>query len=78
LRQEEFGYVVMRGNRVVPLSTDDYALLQTCNGKRTLRQIQNECGARGLRTIAQLYKKGIVEFAEDSATRMREAISIGD
>lgn len=79
LRQEEFGYVVMRGNRIVPLTSADYALLQNCDGKRTLRQIQAEFGAHGLRTIAQLYKKGIIEFAAERQTLRRgETLAVGD
>ncbi len=76
LRQEEFGYVAMRGNRVVPITMLDHAILQTCDGTRTLRRIQDDFGPNGLRTIAVLYKKGLVEFAED--TTMEEKTKVRD
>jgi radical SAM protein with 4Fe4S-binding SPASM domain len=66
LRQEEFGYALMRGNRVVPISKDDYAVVQACDGTRTLRQIQNDFGSNGVRLIAQLCKRGVVELSADS------------
>jgi len=79
LRQEEFGYVLMRGNRIVPISHNDYALLQMCDGTQTLRQIQDHYGQVGLRTIAILHKKGLIEFANETRkTSINEAIVIDD
>jgi radical SAM protein with 4Fe4S-binding SPASM domain len=77
LRQEEFGYVALRGNRVVPISTNDYTVLQMCDGTRTLRQIQDSYGQNGLRTIAILHKKGLIEFVNETKIPMNEANVVG-
>ncbi|HID29273.1 MAG TPA: radical SAM protein [Desulfobacterales bacterium] len=62
VRQERFGYVLMRGNRIAPVAFEDKAVLDACDGQRTLREIEGQLGARGLKLVAQLYKKGLIEF----------------
>ena len=62
IRQEEFGYVLMRGNRIVPVAFEDKAILEACDGQITLRELESRFGARGLELVAQLYKKGLVEM----------------
>jgi radical SAM protein with 4Fe4S-binding SPASM domain len=64
IRQEEFGYVLMRGNRIVPVAFEDKAILEACDGRVTLREFESRFGARGLELVTQLYKKGLVELME--------------
>lgn len=65
IRQEEFGYVLMRGNRIVPVVFEDKVILDACDGQITLRECERRFGARGLELVAQLYKKGLIELAKD-------------
>lgn len=61
-RQENFGYVLMQGNRVAPVSFEDKPILDACDGQTTLRQIENRFGQRGLSLVAALYQKGLLEL----------------
>ncbi len=65
IRQEEFGYVLMRGNRIVPVAFEDKALLDACDGQITLEEIRGQFGARGLALVAQLYKKRLIELTRN-------------
>ena len=62
IRQEDFGYVLMRGNRVVPISVEDKPILDACDGRATLHQIEQSFGQRGLGLVAALYQKGLLEL----------------
>lgn len=62
LHEEEFGMILTRGNKIVPLPLEDIPLLNACDGTRTLRELQVQFGARGLRIVAALQKKGLVDF----------------
>lgn len=66
LQQEEFGMVLMRGNKVVPLATQDVAVLMACDGAHTLREIETQFGKRGLRVIVGLQQRGLVDFFEQA------------
>ena len=61
-RQERFGYVLMRGNRVAPVSFEDWPILDACDGQATLRQIERSFGQRGLGLVAALYRKGLLDL----------------
>jgi len=73
IRQEEFGYVLMRGNRIVPVAFEDKAILEACNGQITLREFESRFGARGLELVAQLYKKGLVELLEGNDQKGKQS-----
>ncbi len=62
LREEEFGYVLMRGNRIVPVAFVHKAVLDACNGQTTLKEIEAGFGAEGLRLVAMLAGKGVIEL----------------
>ena len=74
IRQEEFGYVLMRGNRIVPVAFEDRAILEACDGQTTLREFESQFGARGLELVAQLYNKGLVELLEGNDQREEKAL----
>jgi radical SAM protein with 4Fe4S-binding SPASM domain len=62
IRQEDFGYVLMRGNRVAPVPFEDKPILDACDGRTTLRQIEHRFGQHGLGLVAALYQKGLLEL----------------
>lgn len=63
VREEEFGYVLLRGNRVVPLAFEDKGMLDACDGRHTLREILATYGQDRLRLVIALYRKGLVELS---------------
>jgi len=62
MRREDFGYVLMRGNRVAPVPFEDKPVLDACDGRTTLRQIERCFGQHGLGLVAALYQKGLLEL----------------
>jgi len=62
IRREDFGYVLMRGNRIAPLPFEDEPILEACDGQTTLRQIERRFGQHGLSLVAALYRKGLLEL----------------
>lgn len=62
IREEEFGYVLLRGNRVVPIAFADKPILDACDGQHTLREIQEKYDQRALQLIVALYQKGLIEL----------------
>jgi len=64
IRQESFGYVLLRGNRIAPLPADLLSIVQTCDGKRSLRMLYEQFGRRGLQVIYELYRQGLLEMQD--------------
>ncbi len=64
IRQEPFGYVLMRGNRIAPLPADALPILQACDGQTTLRELSETFGPRGLQVIYELSRQGLVEMQD--------------
>ncbi len=64
IRQEPFGYVLLRGNHIVPLAGDDLGILEACDGQTTLSALGEQLGQRGLQLIYELYRRGIVEMQD--------------
>lgn len=62
MRREDFGYVLTRGNRVAPVPLDDKPILDACDGRTTLRQIERRFGQHGLGLVAALYQKGLLDL----------------
>ncbi|MGM9999475.1 MAG: SPASM domain-containing protein [Candidatus Bruticola sp.] len=65
IRAEEFGWLLMRGSRVVPVSSKAAAVLARFDGKTTLGQIEEEFGSGALSFIYSLYVRGFAEFKEN-------------
>jgi radical SAM protein with 4Fe4S-binding SPASM domain len=59
---EEFGTLLILGNRLFPVSRDMQDILDRLDGKSTLRQIESAHGARGMALIASLYQQGMIEI----------------
>lgn len=64
LRQEDFGYVLMRGNRIVPVPREAKIVLDACDGKATLKEIKAKFGQSALNLIGGLWEKGLLELQE--------------
>ncbi len=62
VRSEEWGLVLLRGNRVIPLSPAASPLLAMFDGKTSLADIEMRFGAQGLSLIGSLYQKGIISL----------------
>jgi len=60
LREEEFGYALMRGNRIVPVPHEAQAVLDLCDGRTTLKQIGAQFGQPGLDLVGALWEKGLL------------------
>ena len=60
IREEEVGYVLMRGNRIVPVPHEARAILDLCDGRTTLKQIGVQFGQQGLDLVGALWEKGLL------------------
>ena len=64
VRAEEFGWTLMRGERVIPVSFQAQEILRLFDGEHTLAQIERQCGTAALSFVYSLYVRGFVEFSE--------------
>jgi hypothetical protein len=62
VRQETFGYLLLRSNCVVPVSAAALPILDLCDGTRTLETLNHQLGQPGLRLIYKLYQQGVVDM----------------
>jgi len=59
-RCESFGYVLVRGNRIVPVTHQARSVLDALDGRTTLRDIEERFGAGALYFVGSLYQQGLV------------------
>ena len=62
LRAEHFGYVLVRGNRLVPVTAAAKPVLDACDGTTTLLQLRERFGQESLDFVGSLVKKGLIEL----------------
>ena len=62
LRAEEFGYVLVHGNRIVPVTAAARSVLDACDGHTTLEQIERQFGPEALSLVGSLYHRGMMEL----------------
>jgi radical SAM protein with 4Fe4S-binding SPASM domain len=62
LREESFGFVLIRGSRILPIAKEARVLLDVCDGTRTLLEIRERLGQGALDFIGELYERGLVEL----------------
>ncbi len=67
VRREDFGWALMRGSQVVPVSLRAGEILRLFDGKHTLAAIESRCGAAAISFIYSLYVRGFVDFCEADA-----------
>jgi radical SAM protein with 4Fe4S-binding SPASM domain len=59
---EPFGYVVVRGQRFVPVSLFAKPILDALDGRRTLSEIRSLFGQEALNFVGSLYIQGVIEL----------------
>ncbi len=64
VREEDFGWLLMRGSRVVPVSSKAGPILARFTGKVTLAELEQEFGSGALSFIYSLYVRGFIELKE--------------
>lgn len=64
VREEDFGWLLMRGSRVIPVSSKAGPVLARFTGKVTLGEIEQEFGAGALSFIYSLCVRGFIELKE--------------
>jgi hypothetical protein len=62
LRVEDFGYVLVRGNRIVPVAAAARPVLDACDGQTSLVQLREHFGQEALDFVGLLVRKGLVEL----------------
>ena len=65
LRQEDFGYLLVNRNQIVPVNAQARPLLDKIDGQTTLNEIQDDFGQPGLQLIAYLFHKGLVNLDQE-------------
>jgi radical SAM protein with 4Fe4S-binding SPASM domain len=61
-RAEDFGTLLLAGNRLLPIPHDVYPLLEQLDGQTTLRQIEAWHGQSALDLVGTMYQQGMVEL----------------
>lgn len=61
-RPENFGTLLLAGNRLFPVRRELQNVLTDLDGQTTMRQIQDRYGTAGLVLIASLYQQGMLEL----------------
>lgn len=62
LRVEDFGYVLVRGNHIMPVVAAAGPVLDACDGQMSLVQLQERFGQEALDFVGLLARKGLVEL----------------
>ena len=65
-RKEKFGWLLMRGGRVIPVSFKAEPVLAMLDGKFTLADVEDKFGSGALSFIYSLYVRGFVDFKQPS------------
>lgn len=63
IRSEPFGYVLIRGQHFVPVTTQAQPILDALDGRTTLAEMQAQLGQEAVDFIGSLYTQGLVELA---------------
>ncbi len=67
VRDEDFGWALIKANKVIPVTFKAGEVLEKFDGKTSLGEIERELGAPALSFIYSLYVRGFVEFKEPCA-----------
>lgn len=59
---QQFGALLVRGNRLALISHQLHPVLNALDGQTTLRQIEETHGSAGLELVASLYEQGMIDF----------------
>ncbi len=64
VREEDFGWALVRGNQVIPVSHKAGGILETFDGRTDLGEIESRFGPAALSFIYSLYVRSFVEFRQ--------------
>ena len=62
IRPEPFGYLLIHGNKVVPVTQNAKSILDHCDGNTKLEELSELYGQAGLDFIAKLYNLGMIKL----------------
>ncbi len=62
VRAESFGYALVRGTRIVPVTAQARSVLDILDGRRTLQQIRDDLGQEALDFVGTLYQRGLISL----------------
>jgi radical SAM protein with 4Fe4S-binding SPASM domain len=62
MRAEPFGYVLVRGSQVTPVTQEAKPVLEACDGRTRLEDLGERFGQEALDFIATLYLRGMIEL----------------
>ncbi|MDM8539231.1 SPASM domain-containing protein, partial [Desulfobacterales bacterium HSG17] len=66
IRSESFGYLLLSGNRTIPVSHEAEPVIKSFSQNMTLKQIKENFGQKSLGLIAYLNKIGFISFHDPS------------
>lgn len=67
IREEDFGWVLVRGNQAIPVSPKAGPVLETFDGRTSLGEIEERFGPAALSFLYSLYVRNFVEFRQAPA-----------
>lgn len=62
LRRESFGYAVLGGGHVLPVSTAAQEVIDACDGATTLRELELQLGQPSVALLGQLWDHGMLDL----------------
>ncbi len=63
VRAEDFGYVLLTANQIIPVEAGAKPIIDACDGSNTLKELQQRFGQPALDFVGFLAKQGVVELA---------------
>ncbi|WLE97437.1 MAG: radical SAM protein [Candidatus Electrothrix communis] len=63
VQQESFGYALIRGHNIIPVTIQAKSILHELDGSTTLQQIYDEFGQDALDFVGKLYHQGFLELS---------------
>jgi radical SAM protein with 4Fe4S-binding SPASM domain len=62
MRPEPFGYILVRGSRIIPVTPEAKPVLEACDGRTRLEDLRERWGQDSLDFIAMLYLRGMMDL----------------
>jgi AdoMet-dependent heme synthase len=63
IQAEDFGYVLLTANHVIPVASRAKPIMDACDGSHTLAELQQKFGQSALDFVGYLTRQGLVELA---------------
>jgi AdoMet-dependent heme synthase len=62
MKPEAFGYVLLRGNRIVPIAHEARPIIDSLDGNHSLEELERLHGNEAIQFIFSLWQTGLIEF----------------